>query len=128
MEVDPDSIPAEDIVYDGNNAISDIDVDATSSAQSHSASRATDPPRAPREPYRPSYRDDYNRAPGHPDFERQDGRYGFHDQQYPRRGDSYGGGGYRNDRRGGRFRDEGRTYSDSMIGRGGGGGGGRYRR
>lgn len=132
MEVDPEITAANDAAYD---ATANIDADVNGSAQSQSrpddattrAPREPREPMEPREPYRFGYREDYGRAPRRAESDVQDGRFASQDQQFPRRGGRYGGGGggpYRDDRRGGRFNRDGggRMYSDSMMGRGGNGG------
>lgn len=131
MELDPGAVVVNDAAY-----INDLEVDtdpnmdagARSDARDGDHRPARDAYRPPPRDDRPSYRNDYPRGPRNAVPEVQDGRYGFQDPQYPRHGSGgggggYGGAGYQDDRRG-RFRDNGRMYSDSMAGRRGGGGGG----
>ncbi|KAF1348827.1 hypothetical protein BDV97DRAFT_370061 [Delphinella strobiligena] len=123
MEVDPDITAANDASYDAT-ANMDGDVNGSAHSQSRPDDATTRAPREPREPYRFGYREDYGRPPRHAGSDVQDGRFASQDQQYPRRGGRYGGGGpYRDDRRGRFNRDGGgRMYSDPMMGRGGNGG------
>ncbi|KAK4620153.1 hypothetical protein CLAFUW4_11551 [Fulvia fulva] len=111
------------------DAVMDDSMEVDENAQSREAQdrlreeRRGGPDRRPRDDYpagprdNRGYMDHYYRGPRRQDglFQdgRQDGRYGY-------QGDRFGGGGPR-----GRYRDEGRMYSDGM--RRGGGGGQSYR-
>lgn len=132
MDMEPEPVATENLLY-----VESLD------PTPHPHSHGDDAPRGPRdtrETYRPPhddrqpYHNDYSHGPRHNQPEVQDGRYGFADQNYSRGRPAYnggggGGGGYNRDDRRGRFREDGRMYSDSMGGRGGGGGGGgRWRR
>lgn len=117
MEVDADAFPVDNANFDVDVNVS-VEPEAPAPAQ---APPSNDAPRAPRDPNRSAYRDDYPRDyrredRGHPGH--QDGRYGgFQGQSYARRG-GYGNG-WRGDRRP-RFGNGGRNYSDSVVDRSGG--------
>ena len=142
MEIESDAAAAAAATNQADNeAAFAVNADTTSEdAHNNGAARPrargneyqTRAPRDPRDQYRPffhddrpSYREDYGRGPRQANPEVQDGRYGFPDQDFSPRDGGYGGRGYdRYDRGGGRFRESGRMYSDSM----GRGGSGRFRR